>query len=60
MSAAAAALLRARARYLRTVEGRRAAEWHQDDALMVAGELDRMARAVARLTTAQRRSERLN
>lgn len=47
---AAAAMLRQRARYLRTPEGRRAAEWHVNDADMVAGELERQASALTRMS----------
>lgn len=55
MSEAAAAILRARARHLRTDAGRIASEWHKADADMVAGELERMAKEVARLSPAPRR-----
>lgn len=52
----AATHLLARAAELRTEKGRIKGQWHKNDAEMVAGELERMADRIVRLSAAYRRS----
>lgn len=44
-----AKILKARASHLRTPEGCISAQWHSNDAFMVAGELERQAEAIRQM-----------